>query len=241
MSNIPTPHIECANKDEIAKTVLMPGDPKRAEFVAYNFLENVQKFNSIRGNLGYTGYYKNHKVSVLSSGMGMPSIAIYAYELYKFYDVENIIRIGSCGSYVDDLHLFDVILCDSAYTDSNFSECYCNHKNNFSYPSKTLNKKILESAKKINESLYQKTVHSSDVFYHESEDYQEEVLENGAVCVEMETFALFKIAEILGKNASSLLTVTDSFTSHEKMDAKDRENKFSKMILIALNSLDDKE
>ncbi len=238
MSNIPTPHIECANKDLIAKTVLMPGDPQRAKFVADNFLENVVMFNSVRGNLGYTGYYKGHKVSVLSSGMGMPSISIYAYELYNFYDVENIIRIGSCGSYVDELKLFDVILVDKAYTDSNFSECYCNEKTNFSYPSKELNEKLKESAKHINENVVLKTIHSSDVFYHLTEDYQEEVLKNGAVAVEMEAFALFKIAEVLNKNASALLTVSDSFTSHAKMDSKDRETKFNTMILIALNSLD---
>ena len=237
MSNIPTPHIECDNKDLIADTVLMPGDPSRAKFVADNFLEDVILFNTVRGNLGYTGYYKNKKVSVLSSGMGMPSISIYAYELYKFFDVKNIIRIGSCGSYVKDYNIYDVILVNRAYTDSNFSECYCNEKTCYSYPSKELNQKLLESALKLDQKLILETIHSSDVFYHLNEDYQEKVLNMGAVAVEMEAFALFKIAEILNKNASALLTISDSFVSGEKMSSKDRETKFNNMILVALNSL----
>jgi len=113
---IPTPHIETKNKEEIAKTVLMPGDPLRAKFIADTFLEDVKQFNSVRNVLGYTGTYKGKRISVMASGMGMPSIGIYSYELYKFYDVENIIRIGSCGAYTADLSLYDVILAKDVWS-----------------------------------------------------------------------------------------------------------------------------
>ena len=124
MSNIPTPHIGCKDKNLIAKTVLMPGDPLRAKYIADNFLEDVIEFNHVRNMFGYTGYYKGKKISVMGSGMGMPSISIYAYELYKFYDVENIIRIGTCGAYTEDLKIFDTILVEKAYTDSNYASLF---------------------------------------------------------------------------------------------------------------------
>ena len=145
-----TPHIEVTEAGKIAKTVLMPGDPLRAKFIAENFLENVEQFNSVRGMLGFTGTYKGHKVSVMGSGMGMPSIGIYSYELFNVYGVENIIRIGSCGSYTEKAKIYDVILATAAYSESSFAEVAFGYKENIMESSKELFDKIKESARKLN-------------------------------------------------------------------------------------------
>lgn len=236
MSNIPTPHIGCKDKNLIAKTVLMPGDPLRAKYIADNFLEDVIEFNHVRNMFGYTGYYKGKKISVMGSGMGMPSISIYAYELYKFYDVENIIRIGTCGAYTEDLKIFDTILVEKAYTDSNYASLFNLEDTHFKYPSASLNEKIKESAAELNIKLKDCVIHSSDLFYRMNDDYLKEVKSNGCKAVEMESFALFAISKSLNKKAACILSVSDSFVSKDIVLAEDRETKFNDMIRIALNT-----
>jgi purine-nucleoside phosphorylase len=224
-----------AKKNEIAKTVLMPGDPLRAKFIAETFLEDVVCFNEVRNMFGYTGTYKGKKVSVMGSGMGMPSIGIYSYELYKNYDVENIIRIGSSGSYTADVKLYDVVLADSAFSESTFAEVAYGFEGDTMLPSKDLNQAIIECAQTLSIPLTVGKIHSSDVFYRDSGvTYQDIYNETGALCVEMESFALFANAQKLNKNASCLLTISDSLVTHEETTTEERQNSFTKMMEIAL-------
>ena len=167
---IPTPHIECKDKSLIAKTVLMPGDPLRAKFIADTYLTDVVEFNHVRNMLGFTGTYKGKRISVMGSGMGMPSIGIYSYELFKFYDVENIVRIGSCGAYTDTLKLYDVILAKDAWSESTFAKTQGISKAKKLKSSSELNKKLVKAAKKLNIPMVSGTIHSSDVFYRERFD-----------------------------------------------------------------------
>ncbi|MDE6357409.1 MAG: purine-nucleoside phosphorylase [Eubacteriales bacterium] len=232
-----TPHNK-ATKGEIAKTVLMPGDPLRAKYIAEKFLENPVQFNTVRNMFGYTGTYKGKKVSVMGSGMGMPSIGIYSYELYKFYDVENIIRIGSAGAYTDELKLFDLVLADKAWSESTFALAQNGDKSDIQYPSETLNKVIEDTAKKLGKPLIKNCIHSSDVFYHEDnvDGHKEFFEKHGCVCVEMESFALFTNAKILGKNAACLVTISDSLVTHEATSAEERELSFTNMMEVALET-----
>jgi len=229
-----TPHIEAKNGD-IAKTVLMPGDPLRAEYIANNYLEDVVKFNNVRNMFGYTGTYKGKRISVMGSGMGMPSIGIYSFELFKFFDVENIIRIGSAGAYSGKLNLYDVLLSSEAWSESSYAETQSGEKINRTFPSEALNKKIRDVAKKLNIQVTEGIIHSSDVFYRENfEDFKKIRDEHGCIAVEMESFALFHNAKITGKNAACLLTVSDSLVTHEATTAEERQNAFTKMMDIAL-------
>ena len=164
-----TPHIE-AKKEDIAKTVLMPGDPKRAKFIAENFLENYKLVNSVRGMTAYTGEYKGKKITIFPSGMGNPSMGIYSYELFKFYDVENIIRIGSCGAYTKDLNLYDVVLVSSSYSDSSYAKAQNNRESSEISPSAELNNKIKERAGELGIPVTEGTIHCSDVFYRENSE-----------------------------------------------------------------------
>lgn len=232
-----TPHNQAKN-GEIAKTVLMPGDPLRAKFIAETFLDNPVLVNSVRNVFAYTGEYKGKRVSVMASGMGMPSIGIYSYELYKFYDVENIIRVGSAGAYVDDLKLYDVVLAEGAWSESSFARTQNGDMESIQYPDKSLNRKILEAAKKAAIPVKEAVVHSSDVFYAEDtvDNYIEINKKHKCVCVEMESFALFHNAKVLGKNAACLLTISDSFTSKEVTTAEERQTAFTNMIRIALDA-----
>lgn len=229
-----TPH-NAAEKGQIAKTVLMPGDPLRAKFIAETFLENPVQFNTVRNMFGYTGTYQGRKISVMGSGMGMPSIGIYSYELYTQYDVENIIRIGSCGSYHPDLAIYDVALASHAYSESSFAKVQSGYDKDITYPSEELNVKLKAAAAKLNIPLQETGVHSSDVFYREgSEDYIKDVLAKGCTVCEMESFALFHNAKVLNKNAACLLTVSDSFVTHEVTTAEERQLSFTNMMKIAL-------
>ncbi|NLC96274.1 MAG: purine-nucleoside phosphorylase [Erysipelotrichaceae bacterium] len=230
-----TPH-NSAIKGDIAKTVLMPGDPLRAKFIAETYLEDVVQFNSVRNMFGYTGTYKGEKISVMGSGMGMPSIGIYSYELYDQYDVENIIRIGSAGSYSEDLNVYDVVLATGSYSESSFAKTQNGYDKDITYPSESLNEKIVLAANELNIPLHQSLIHSSDVFYREGGiEYTNKLKdEKGCSCVEMESFALFHNAKVLGKNAACLLTISDSFVTKEVTTAKERENSFTKMMEVAL-------
>ena len=232
-----TPHIE-AKENEIAKVVLMSGDPLRAKYIAENFLEDVKCFNHVRNMFGYTGFYKGKRISVMGSGMGMPSIGIYSYELYKFYKVDTIIRIGSAGSYIKDLKVLDVFLASKAYSESNFAYVQNKSEEHINYPDSYLNEVIKKCAKDLNISLAEGCVHSSDVFYQESsEAYWEHLYEEyGCAAVEMESFALFHNAKVLNKKAACLLTISDSFVSEENISSKGRETSFTDMMKIALET-----
>ena len=231
-----TPHIS-AKDGVIAKTVLMPGDPLRAKFIADTFLENVVQFNNVRGMLGFTGTYKGKTISVMGSGMGMPSIGIYSYELFKFYDVENIVRIGSCGAYTADLDLYDVLLVDQAWSESSFASTQEGLKERveYTYPDKELNEKIENVANELNIHITKGCIHSSDVFYRQNfEEYIAINKEKGAIAVEMESFALFHNAKMLGKKAACLLTVSDNLVTKEETSSDERQNAFTKMMEVAL-------
>lgn len=230
-----TPHIE-SKKEEIAETVIMPGDPLRAKYIAENFLDDYKLVNQIRNIYAYTGYYKGKKITVMASGMGMPSIGIYSYELFKFYDVKNIIRIGTCGSYTKNLELYDLLLVTNAYSDSSYALIQNNNKNNILKSSDYLNKIIIETAKKINQELKLGTIYSCDVFYKENDNFKELYNNYNCLGVEMESFALFSNALVLGKNATCLLTISDNFETKEHISPVERQNSLNKMIVLALES-----
>lgn len=231
-----TPHIS-AKKGEIAKVVLMPGDPLRAKFIAETFLEDVTQFNEVRNMFGFTGTYKGQKVSVMGSGMGMPSIGIYSYELFTQYDVEAIIRIGSAGSYSDKANVYDVVLADSAYSESSFAKTAFNVDTDVLNPSRALNDLILDKAKALDIDVLEGRIHSSDVFYRDSGKTWENIRdEHDVLCVEMESFALFANANHLNKKAACLLTISDSFVTQEVTSADERQNAFTKMMEIALDA-----
>lgn len=230
-----TPHNEAQNGD-IAKTVLMPGDPLRSQFIAETFLENPKLVNNVRGIQGYTGTWKGVPVTVMASGMGMPSIGIYSYELYKEYGVENIIRIGSAGSYVKSLHVYDVVLATGAYSESSYALTQSGYEKDTTYPSVALNDKIIDAAEKLGINIQQGLIHSSDVFYRESSDYLQSISEKGCVAVEMESFALFANARTLGKNAACLLTISDSFVEDAITTPEERQKNFKDMMKIALDA-----
>lgn len=231
-----TPHIE-AKEGEIAKTVIMPGDPLRAKHIAEKFLKDAKLVNTVRNMLAYTGTYNGKEVTVMSSGMGMPSIGIYSYELYKFYDVENIIRVGSAGSYTKDLNLYDIVLVNGCYSESSFAKTQNGCEDNILYANDTLNFYIKQAAEENNIHITLANVHSSDVFYKENDNYEELYKKYGCMCVEMESFALFHNAKVLNKKAACILTISDNLVTQEKTTPQERQNSFDKMIELALKSL----
>ncbi len=232
-----TPH-NTAKVGEIAKTVLMPGDPLRAKYIAETYLENPVQFNNIRSMFGFTGSYKGKQISVMGSGMGMASIGIYSYELYKFYDVENIIRVGSAGAYTEELNLHDIVLVDSAWSQSTFAKTQADVEGDIQYPNELLTNKIEDTAKQINIPIVKGRIHSSDVFYYESSvpNYVDFYNDHKCICTEMESYALFHNAKVLGKKAACLLTIGDSLVTHEELSAEARETSFDKMMQLALEA-----
>lgn len=229
-----TPHIT-ATDNQIAKTVLMPGDPLRAKFIADTFLTDVVQFNNVRGMLGFTGTYKGRRISVMGSGMGMPSIGIYSMELFKFYGVDNIIRIGSAGAYTADLALYDVVLVEKSWSESSYAKTQGEYDDEYTYPSVELNAKLAGFAKELDIPVTVAPIHSSDVFYRDDINAWKKINEEkGAVCVEMESFALFHNAKMTGKNAACLLTISDNLVTHELTTAEERQNAFTNMMKIAL-------
>ena len=230
-----TPH-NSANKGDIAKIVLMPGDPLRAKFVAETFLKDPVEFNHVRGMLGYTGTYKGHKVSVMGSGMGMPSIGIYSYELFKFYDVDAIIRIGTTGAMVPEVHIYDIVLAKNAYSKSTYAQVQNGDMEEIQWPDEALNEEIRKSAAKLGYPMVEGTISSSDVFYIDTPEFDPNYAKYGCVCAEMESFALFHNAKALGKKAACLLTVSDSIVTGEETTAEERQLAFTKMMEIALET-----
>ena len=235
-----TPHIE-AKKEEIANVVIMPGDPMRAKFIAEKFLKDYKIVSKVRGNNIYTGFYKGKKVSIAPSGMGMPSMGIYAYELYKFYDVKEIIRIGSAGAYSERLKLFDIVLTDNSYNEGMFAYTYSGKECHLIKSSDMLNNKIKNVSNKLNISLTFGNTLCTEVF----EPYMTNSLEFkkrlpkelNIINSEMESFALLYVAKILNKDAACLTTISDSPFTNENMTTNQREKGFSDMITIALNTI----
>lgn len=232
---MPTVHIE-SKKEDIANIVLMPGDPKRAEHIAVNYLKNSKLVNLVRGITAYTGYYKDKKITIFPSGMGNPSMGIYSYELFKFYDVDNIIRIGSCGAYSSNLRLNDLILVDNSVSESTYALVQSGYKDNKVSSSQTLNDIILNTSKEKNIDIIKANIYSSDVFYEEENNYIEKRDKYNVLGVEMESFALFSNAKLLNKRASCILTVSDSFCFTDKLSSQEREKNLDKMITLALDS-----
>ena len=234
MSKIPTPHIACSDPSLIAKTVLMPGDPLRAKYIADTYLTDVICFTSTRNILGFTGKYNGKKISVMGSGMGMPSIGIYSYELFNFYGVETIVRIGSAGSYDEKLKVYDTVLVTEAFSESNYAKVAFGYRGKTMKSNKALNNKLVKASEKLNIELKPCKIHSSDVFYGNDPNHWKELHEKGCKCVEMESFALFANAKALGKKAACLLTISDSFVSSEVTTAEERQNNFNNMMRVAL-------
>lgn len=235
-----TPHNR-AEKGQIAQTVLMPGDPLRAKFIAETFLEAPVLFNDVRGMYGFTGTYQGRPISVMGSGMGMPSIGIYSYELYSQYGVENIVRIGSAGSYTEKAKLFDVVLATGAYSESSFARTQSGCTDEVILPSDELCGKLRASAAALGIPLVEGIIHSSDVFYRHdprtAPTYWEALRdEKGCVAVEMESFALFHNARVLGKKAACLLTISDSFVGGGETTAEQRQTSFTNMMKVALGA-----
>ena len=227
-----TTHIN-ASKEDIAKIVIMPGDPMRAKKIAETYLNNYKLVNTTRGMLGYTGYFNDKRITVMASGMGNASMGIYSYELFKDYDVDYILRVGTCGVYSKDLHLFDLILVDNSYSNSSYGINLGYNDNNIS-SSKDFNKIIEEYALKNGINILKANIHNTDTFYEK--DYSE-FSKYICVVVEMETFALFINAKVLNKKASAILTVSDSLVLNENMSSIDREKSTMKMVELALNSV----
>jgi len=234
---IPTPHITAA-ADDFAKTVLMPGDPQRAKFIAQNFLETPRMINDVRGMLAYTGTYNGTPISVMGSGMGCPSIGIYAYELFNFYKVENIIRVGSAGAISPDLDLGDVVMGVGACTNSSFPDGFARCPGNFApIASFELMLKAQKAADMIGVKLHAGNLLTTDVFYNDDTVGINAWLRMGVLAVEMEAAALYTTAARAGKHALAICTISDKVFDHrESMSAKDRETSFTKMIELSLAS-----
>ncbi len=234
-----TPHNE-AEVGDFAKTVIMPGDPLRAKYIAENFLDDAKLVNSVRGMFAYTGLYKGKRISVMAHGMGMPSIGIYSYELYKFYDVENIIRIGSCGGYIKELDLFDVVLADDVYTEGNYALTLNNDTCHIVSADKSLNSVIKQVAEISNIKIYEGNTICTDVFdlyMTNQKKFFNRIPKNfKPISAEMEAFALFYNAKLLNKKAACLMTVVDSKFIERQASPEEREQGLNKMIKIALDS-----
>ena len=231
-----TPHIS-AKEGEIAKTVIMPGDPLRAKFIVDTYLTDVKLVSEVRGICAYTGRYKNKPVTVMASGMGMPSMGIYSYELFKFYDVDNIIRIGSAGAYDPNLNIYDVVLVTEAYSTSSFAKVQNGETESILKSNAELNQKIMKTAEKKQIPLHAGRIYSSDVFYTEKPVFEQMRTEHQCLGVEMESFSLFHNAHVLKKAAACILTISDSFVKPESTTPEEREKSFTQMIELALESI----
>ena len=236
---MPTPHNE-ANINDIAETVIMPGDPLRAKYIAEKFLQDYKLVNKVRGMYAYTGSYKEKKLTIMASGMGMPSMGIYCYELFKFYNVENIIRIGSCGAYEPDLKLFDIILIEKVFSESNFALTLNNEDTHIAYSNDLLNMNLKNSAIYNNINLTSGNTVCTDCFDLYMTDVSKFLTRIpksfNPIAAEMEAFALFYVAKLLNKKASCLLSVVDSKYIKEVATPEQREKGLDDMIKIALDS-----
>ncbi len=231
--SIPTPH-NTAKKEDIAKKVLMPGDPLRAKYIAETYLENPVCFNTVRNMFGYTGTYKGKPVSVMGGGMGMPSIGIYSYELFNFYDIDEIIRIGSAGALQDYVNVMDVVIAMGACTDSNYASQYRLPGTFAPVASYELLGRAVEAASERGVPVHVGNVVSSDIFYNDNPDVADAWRKMGVLCCEMECAALYMNAARAGKKALGILTISDHLYRDEALDAAARQTTFNKMMEIAL-------
>lgn len=227
-------HIE-SKLEDISSVVLMPGDPKRCEYIARKFLANSKIVNNVRDMTAYTGFYKSKKITVFPSGMGCPSMGIYSYELFKEYNVDTIIRIGTMGGYTD-LKLKDIVLVDNSITNSNYGKYLCNYPNININGDMELNNIILNTSKELGLNIYNGNIYSSDVFYEQNNDFKDKVAKYNVLGVEMESFALFTNAKLLNKKAATLLMVSDSFIYPDKLSSLEREQGLDNLITLALET-----
>ena len=229
-----------AEKGDIAEIVLMPGDPLRAKYIAENFLEDAKEVCNLRNMLGFTGYYKGVRVSVVGSGMGMPSMGIYSWELFHYFNVKKIIRIGTCGVVSPEVNVPELILAESAHSESNFAYTFDNYEGHVTYPSKTLNNLIIESAKELNYKLHVGDITTMDVFgpYIDYDRVLNRIpKELNVIGEEMEAFALFHIANHFEREAACILTAVDSKFSDVVLSGEDRQNSLNEMITLALEAI----
>ncbi|CAB0876068.1 purine-nucleoside phosphorylase [Corynebacterium diphtheriae] len=233
MAEKSTPHINPKGVD-IAETVLLPGDPLRAKFIADTYLEDVVQFNSVRNMLGFTGTYQGTPVSVMGSGMGMPSIGIYSYELINFFDARNVIRVGSIGAMQKDIDLYEIIVAVSASTDSNFLEQYNLPGTYAPTASWTLLRAFMDEADRKGKKVHVGNILSSDVFYNADSTVNERWARMGVLGVEMESAALYSIAAYAGANALGVFTVSDNLFTGARTTAEERESAFTDMMELAL-------
>lgn len=239
LEHIKPAHINCTI-DEIAPIVIMPGDPLRAKYIAENFLSDAELVSDTRNMFAYTGNYKGKRVTVMGSGMGMPSISIYAFELFYFFRVDKIIRVGTCGGLIPELNVPDIIVADSSYNEGNFAYSYNGDPTHLVYPNKELNKNILSSARELGLHTYEGTIMTTEQFgfYSDNEHVLRRVPKNVKIIAEeMEAFALFHIANSFDKQASCILTVVDSKFNKEFMSQEDREKSLNDSITLALESI----
>ncbi len=230
-----TVHIE-SKKEEIAPRVLMPGDPNRAHYIASKYLKDAKLVNKVRGELAYTGTYKDVPVTIFSSGMGIGSMGIYSYELFNDYDVEKIIRIGTAGSYKEDLKVYDVVVADSAYSNTCYDEEAGIENVDTINSSFELNSTIMDTAALKNIKVTTGRLHTSLAFYTESKDYKK-YTDLGCVAVEMEAYALLFNAKKFKKQATAIVTISDNLITHEEINSEERERKLDEMIMLALESI----
>ncbi len=235
MATFPTPHIN-ATPEDFAKTVLMPGDPLRSKFIAENFLTDAKLINNVRGVQGYTGTYDGHRVSVMASGMGIPSIGIYSYELYNFFGVENIIRIGSTGSINMNVKVRDLVFAMGASTNSNYARQFELPGTFAPIADYGLLKTAIEKADEVGARYHVGNILSSDTFYDAQEDANERWIKMGVLCIEMETAGLYMNAAKAGKKALGMFTVSDHILSGEALSAEERQNSFTQMMEVALKT-----
>ena len=231
-----TPHIE-AGPNDFAKTVLLPGDPLRAKFIAENFLDDAKCVTRVRNMLGYTGTYKGQPISVMGSGMGIPSVSIYATELYKDYGVENIIRIGSCGAVRDDIKVKDIIVGMAASTDSNVNRMRMNQCDFAATANFDLLQKVANTADKLNQKIQVGNIFTADLFYTPQPEMFALMEKYGILAVEMEAAGLYGVAAEYGKKALCVLTVSDHIKTGESMSADERETTFKEMMKLTLESV----
>ena len=233
---MPTPHIE-AQMGDFAETVLMPGDPLRAKFIAENFLEDARCITQVRNMFGYTGTYKGKRVSVMGSGMGVPSVSIYATELYKDYGVEKIIRIGSCGAVRDDIKIRDIVIGMAASTDSNVNRQRFHNVDFAACADFSLLKSVVDTAEKLGKAVHVGNIFTADLFYTPQPEMFATMEKYGILAVEMEAAGLYGVAAEYGKKALTVLTVSDHIKTGEKTTSEERETTFKDMMELTLESV----
>jgi purine-nucleoside phosphorylase len=231
-----TPHIG-ADKGQIADVVIMPGDPLRAKMIAEEWMDSAELVSSVRAAYAYTCVYRGRRITVMASGMGMPSMGIYSHELYNEYGVEAIIRCGSSGTFVPSLNVGNIIYARDAWTDSNFAQVQCGEENHLLQASQLLNVKLTQSAWQNGIEVIPTRVYTSDLFYKAPGSTSDQLaIKNGCTCIEMESFALFHNAKMAGKQAACVMTISDSFVTGEAMTAEERQDSFGDMIIVAMGA-----